>query len=263
MRSTGYPALCFLDTRRNAYSRNSWVFLEGLAFFFLSFLFLFFSSGDVILEKYYVRHSLDESFVLTVQLSRFLCPRHWGSINSCFVPVACIQAAWFSGQELSFMLNCIQFMILVFNVYFDWLNYYSFIIFKLMQLQHPPWNYFFLIYHHVNPIKRILTLKIFLSYNAALFALYYQTLSCETFPSSWKIVIVEMFHGRNELAFLFVCFCVFWFLPPEVTKIPILKLIIDLTVRDLFIHLVVAESWLGTNGILESIFLHENGKCSV
>lgn len=72
-----------------------------------------------------------------------------------------------------------------------------------------------------------------------------------------------MFHGRNELAFFFVCFCVFWFLPPEVTKIPILKLIIDSTVRDLFIHLVVAESWLGTNGILECIFLHENGKCSV
>lgn len=97
-----------------------------------------------------------------------------------------------------------------------------------------------------------------------MFALYYQTLSCETFPSGWKIVIVEMFHGRSELAFFLLFVSVFFgFFPTEVTKIPIFKLIIDLTVRDLFIHLVAAGSWLGTNGILESIFLHENGKCSV
>lgn len=59
-----------------------------------------------------------------------------------------------------------------------------------------------------------------------------------------------------------MCVCVFCFFPPEVIKIPILKLIIDLQ-SDLFLHLVVAESWLGTNGILEFIFTHENGKCCV
>lgn len=205
MRSTGYPVLCvFLIEEEMLIQGIPGCSLKDLPFSFF-FVFVCLLRGCDLREILLIRHSLDESFVLTVQASRFLCPLHWGYINSCFVPVACIQAAWFSGQELSFTLNCIQFMILVFNVYFDWLNYYSFIIFKLMQLQHPPWNYFFLVYHHVNPIKRILTLKIFLSYNAALFALYYQTLSCEIFPSSWKIVIVEMFHGRNELAFcLFV-----------------------------------------------------------
>lgn len=45
-------------------------------------------------------------------------------------------------------------------------------------------------------------------------------------PENFIEVIVEMFHGRSELAFFFlVCF---WFFPPEVRKNPILKLIIDL-----------------------------------
>lgn len=124
---------------------------------------------------------------------------------------------------------------------------------------------FFLIYHYVN-LKRIRTLKIFLSYNKALFA-------CITRPvalnfSIWLETIVERFHGRSELVLFFVCLFVlgfFWilfilfgflvFFLQRSFKIPILKFNYRPTATYLFISLAVAESWIGTTSILGSIFM--------
>lgn len=116
-----------------------------------------------------------------------------------------------------------------------------------MQLQHSPWNYFFFDTPLCTLNKRIKTLKIFLSYNKALFALYYQTCSVKLFhltgKYSWNI------SWKERACF----FCFLFFSCRGLLKFLYLSLIIDSQSHIFFISL--AESWLGTKGILGSIFM--------
>lgn len=62
-----------------------------------------------------------------------------------------------------------------------------------------------------------------------------------------------MFHGRSELAFF--CFAFVFVSRRGHLKFLYLSYNCRLTVTYLFISLAVAESWLGTNSILGSIFM--------